>query len=284
MGRKLFFDPILSIDSTISCGSCHHQEDAFADGGLAQSIGVFGQKSLRNSQPIFNMAWNTLFMWDGGINHIEIQPFAPIVNPLEMGEDLNHVIDKLRRHSEYPDLFQNVFDETPLTDQQVFWVLAQYMGNLVSAESKYDKYVTGKVEFNQAELNGLRIFRANCASCHSEPLFLDNSFHNNGLDTSFPDQGRFGITRDPKDMGKFKTPTLRNIMLTGPYMHDGRFELIEEVIDHYSEGIESSNTLSPLLYDNIGGMALSQSEKQDLITFLETLTDYEFISNPELSE
>jgi cytochrome c peroxidase len=284
LGRKLFFDPIISIDSTISCGSCHHQKDAFADRGKALSIGVFGQSSDRNSPPIVNMAWKTSFMWDGGINHIEVVPFAPIIHPKEMGEDLGNVITKLQNHFEYPTLFDEVFDRGPIDDQQFFWALAQYMANLVSANSKYDQYLRGETQFTNAELSGLDIFRKNCASCHREPLLTDHSFHNNGLDTVFEDGGRFIITRDDNDLGKFKTPTRRNIMLTGPYMHDGRFDHIEEVIEHYSAGIKSSNTLPPLLRDHIGGIALSDAEKGDLISFLETLTDLHFISDPQLSE
>lgn len=284
LGRKLFFDPILSVDSTISCNSCHHQKDAFADGGKALSIGIFGQTTLRNSQPIFNLAWNTSFMWDGGITHIEVQPFAPIINPIEMGEDLNNVITKLSNHPEYPALFQNVFKEAPLNDQQLFWALAQYMGNLVSANSKYDKYIKGEIQLTQTELNGLNIFRANCASCHQEPLFTDNAFHNNGLDTLFLDEGRHTITQDIDDMAKFRTPSLRNIMLTAPYMHDGRFENIQDVVNHYSNSIKFAHSLSPLLQNDVGGMALSNDEKQNLIIFLETLTDYEFVNAPELSE
>lgn len=284
LGRKLFFDPILSVDNSISCGSCHHQKDAFADGGRKLSIGVFGQTADRNSLAIINMAWNTSFMWDGGINHLEVQPFSPIINPKEMGEDLNNVITKLRSHSEYPALFQNVFTETPLDDQQLFFALAQYMGNLVSANSRYDKYIKGEISFSQDEIIGLNVFRANCAGCHEEPLFTDYSFQNNGLDTLFLDKGRYRITQDSNDLGKFKTPTLRNIMLTAPYMHDGRFENIQDVINHYSAGIKYSNTLSSLLQNHVGGIQMSNSEKQALIDFLHTLTDYEFISNADLSE
>jgi cytochrome c peroxidase len=284
LGRKLFFDPIISIDSTISCSSCHRQKDAFADRGKALSTGVFGQSSDRNSPPIVNMAWKTSFMWDGGVNHIEIVPFAPIIHPKEMGEDLKNVIAKLRNHPEYPDLFEDVFERAPIDDQQFFWALAQYMANLVSANSKYDQYLRGETQLTDAELRGLSLFRENCASCHQEPLLTDNAFHNNGLDTAFEDKGRYIITLDDGDLGKFKTPTLRNIMLTGPYMHDGRFEHIEDVLKHYSAGIKSSNTLSLLLSDHVGGIAMSEVEKGDLTSFLATLTDHHFISDPELSE
>jgi cytochrome c peroxidase len=284
LGRKLFFDPVLSVDESISCGSCHHQKDAFADGGKALSVGVFGQTTDRNSPPIMNMAWNTSFMWDGGINHIEVQPFAPLINPKEMGEDLNHVLTKLLDHPEYPALFEQAFGKTPLDDQQFFWALAQYMGNLVSSDSKYDQYLLGEVPFTETEQQGYNLFRAHCEACHQEPLLTDYGFHNNGLDTLFLDVGRFAISQQADDMGTFKTPSLRNIMLTAPYMHDGRFEHILDVIDHYSHGIKNSPTLSPALHGHIGGIGMSDAEKQALLSFLETLTDYEFISDPELAE
>jgi cytochrome c peroxidase len=284
LGRKLFFDPILSVDSTISCASCHHQKDAFADGGKAFSMGINNQTSSRNSPPVFNMAWNRSFMWDGGINHIEIMPFAPIINPKEMGEDLNDVIEKLKNHSEYPGLFYNVFKQTSLSDQQMFWALAQYMANLVSANSRYDQYLKGKISFTEEEELGLLVFRQHCAACHQEPLFTDYLFHNNGIDALFNDKGRFTITQNPNDLGKFKTPTLRNIALTEPYMHDGRFADLEAVIHHYNTNIKPSYTLSPLLNHSSGGIPMNNNEKQALIAFLKTLTDDDFISNHELSE
>ena len=284
LGRKLFFDPILSLDSTISCESCHHQKDAFADGGRAFSVGINGQTSDRNSPPVFNMAWNRSFMWDGGINHIEIMPFAPIIHPKEMGEDLTNVVRKLNAHGEYPSLFQRVFGQGPITDQQMFWALAQYLGNLVSANSRYDRHVQGELSLTSSEMAGLGVFRQHCASCHQEPLFTDQGFHNNGLDAVFIDEGRFRITQDPADLGTFKTPTLRNIALTAPYMHDGRFASLADVLEHYTQGIQASATLSSELQPHVGGIFLSASEQLQLTDFLHALTDSDFVNNDELSE
>jgi cytochrome c peroxidase len=282
LGRKLFFDPILSVNGTIACASCHHQKDAFSDGGKTFSIGINNQLSDRNSPPVFNMAWNTSFMWDGGINHIEIMPFSPIINPKEMGEDLSNVVQKLQSHPAYPALFKKVFDKPTVTDQQLFWALAQYMGNLVSANSRYDYFIRGEDALSQQELAGLQLFRQHCAACHQEPLFTDYLFHNNGLDTTFTDEGRYRITLDPTDMGKFKTPTLRNIAFTAPYMHDGRLQSIEAVINHYSSGIEHSATLSAKLPAN--GISLTDKEKSDLIHFLHALSDFQFLQNTEFSQ
>ena len=280
LGKSLFFDPILSVDSTISCASCHHQRYAFSDMGKQYSTGVNGLHASRNSPPVFNMAWNRSFMWDGGVNHIEIMPFAPIINPAEMGEELNNVIRKLRDHPSYPEQFRKAFGQNELTDQQMFWALAQYMGNLVSASSRYDKYLKQEVTLNEQEMNGLILFEQHCATCHEMPLFTDQLFHNNGLDTIFNDVGRFRISMDSTDLGAFKTPTLRNIALTAPYMHDGRFQTLDDVLDHYRSGVLSSNSLSPQL--TAGGIPLTDQEAQDIISFLHTLTDHEFINDPLL--
>lgn len=275
LGRKLFFDPILSIDGSISCGSCHKQSFAFADAGLALSVGIEGRLGPRNSPPIFNLAWHPNFMWDGGINHLEIMPLAPITNHLEMGDTLPNVINKLRQHPDYPKLFKNAFGKEQIDDQQLFWALAQFMANVVSADSKFDSFYLGKSSLNSNESAGYLLFQTHCQSCHTAPLFSNFSFQNNGLDSIFNDAGRYGITLNDADKGKFKVPSLRNIELTGPFMHDGRFGTLEEVLEHYSEGIKQSSTLSAEL--TIGGLNLSQAEKNDIIAFLKTLTDYEFI-------
>ena len=284
LGRRLFADPILSADLSISCSSCHRQEAAFSDAGQAFSTGVQGRSGIRNSPAVFNMAWNRSFMWDGGINHIEVMPFAPITDPAEMDEDLLSVLGKLNDHADYPSLFQKVFQRAPIDDQQLFHALAQYMGNLVSADSPYDRYVTGDGSLTTSELSGLGLFRANCASCHTEPLFTDHGFHNNGLDTVFTDQGRYRITQEPWDMGRFKTPSLRNVARTGPYMHDGRFANLDQAVEHYNTGLHESPTLANELLTQGAGMAFSDQEKTDLIAFLNALTDHVLITDPELSE
>lgn len=286
LGRKLFYDPMLSVDNTISCASCHKQEYAFADGGNALSIGINGLRGRRNSPAIFNMAWNTSFMWDGGVNHIEVMPLAPLTNRAEMGETINHIIEKLNNDKEYPTLFKNVFKREPIDAQQMFYALAQFMGNLVSAGSKYDKFVTGKEVLTNDENDGYYLYKKNCASCHTEPLFTSYSFENNGLDTVYTsDSGRYRIALNPDDWGKFKVPSLRNVAVTGPYMHDGRFKTLEDVLAHYTDGVLQTATLSPLLVKNgKPGLALTEEEQRKIIAFLHTLTDYELINNPAYRE
>lgn len=285
LGRKLFFDRMLSRDGTVSCASCHRQKDAFADGGAAFSIGIEGGISKRNSPVVFNMAWNKSFMWDGGVNHIEVMPLAPLTNPAEMGESLSNIVRKLNNHPAYSTLFKNVYNRDTVDDQQLFWALAQYMSGLISANAKYDQYVNSTTSLTTDEQEGLVLFRQHCSSCHSEPLFTDYSFQNNGIDKVFADSGRYRITRNDEDMGRFKVPTLRNIALSGPYMHDGRFNTLEAVLDHYANGVQVSATLSPMLQkDGQPGLGLSSSERQKIISFLHTLTDEEFVSNAYLVE
>lgn len=285
LGRKLFFDPLLSINNTISCGSCHKPENAFADGGVSFSPGVYGLTAKRHSPAIFNAAWNSSFMWDGGVNHIEVMPLAPLTNPREMGETVKNIVHKLNADPNYVQRFKKVFSKDTIDDQQMFRALALYMSNLVSGDTKYDRYITGKGNFTQDEQEGYTLFKSNCASCHTEPLFTNYSFQNNGIDMVFSDSGRYLITRSPADMGKFKVPSLRNIMVTYPYMHDGRFNTLEEVIDHYSDGVKQSATLSPLLVkDGTEGLKLTPADKRKLLSFLQTLTDSSFITNRYLAE
>lgn len=281
LGKKLFYDPILSINNTVSCGTCHAPNHAFADHNSAISFGVFGRQGTRNSPTIFNTLWNTSFMWDGGVNHIELSGLPAIVSEVEMAETMSNVIDKLNNHPQYPGLFKNVFGTDVITDQLMFYAMTQFMGSLISATSKYDKYVQGKATFSSDELAGLTLFRANCATCHTEPLFTDYSFRNNGLNATFTDLGRALITLDENDEGKFKVPTLRNVTETYPYMHDGRFQTLDQVLNHYSEGIVQSATLDPLLQN---GIPLTNTEKDQLKAFLETLTDYDFIGNTDFYE
>jgi cytochrome c peroxidase len=283
LGRRLFGDPLLSVDGTVSCASCHRQQGAFSDPGRAFSVGVGGRSGVRNSPPVFNMAWNTSFMWDGGINHIEVMPFAPITDPLEMADDLVNVLAKLNAHTDYPRLFREVFQRTPIDDQQLFHALAQYMGNLVSAGSSYDRYLLGEASLSAQAAHGLSLFRSHCSRCHVEPLLTDQGFHNNGLDSLFTDPGRYRITQDPIDLGRFKTPSLRNVALTPPYMHDGRFATLEQVVEHYSTGLVHSATLDPGLAAHGPGIGLDATDRAALVAFLHTLTDHTFITDPALA-
>lgn len=285
LGRALFFDPILSIDSTISCETCHSQGHAFADHNTKLSVGIEGLRGNRNSPAMFNLAWQTSFMWDGGINHIEVMPLAPITNEVEMGESLENVIQKLNRSLKYKLRFQKIYGEKPIDSQKLFYVLAQYMSMLVSADAKYDKYRQGKTSLTSEELQGLTIFKQKCASCHPEPLFTDFSFRNNGLEILNDDIGHGRISLRKEDDYKFKVPSLRNIALTYPYMHDGRFRSLHEVLNHYSDHAVLHDNVDPLLISQVkAGIRLTETEKINIIAFLHTLTDITFISNPLYSE
>ncbi|MBK8546301.1 MAG: c-type cytochrome [Saprospiraceae bacterium] len=284
LGRELFFDPILSADNSISCETCHAQAHSFADHNLTFSTGINNQTGLRNSPAIINAAWQPSFMWDGGVNHIEVMPFAPITNPIEMAEDFNNLIRELNEHPRYPQMFREAFGNPEINSQKILYALAQYMSVLVSKDSKYDKVRTGNADFTEDEGAGYTLFKNHCAQCHAEPLFSDFSYRNNGLADVNGDTGRGRITLDPEDNFTFKVPTLRNISLTYPYMHDGRFRNLRQVLDHYSEGITAHHNTDPsILKSGKNGMNFSETEKQELESFLRTLTDYTFISNPHFS-
>jgi cytochrome c peroxidase len=281
LGRKLFYDPILSKDNTISCGSCHQQFAAFSHLDHAVSHGINSLNGTRNAPALQNLIWLPDLMWDGGVNHLEIQPTAAITNPVEMDETIANVVSKLQNHAEYPALFKNVFGTDVVTSQLLLRAIAQFSGMLNSYQSKYDDYVAGKATFTPQELNGLNLVRKKCTSCHTEPLFTNFSFKNNGLDQTFADSGRAKITNDPNDMAKFKVPSLRNVVLSYPYMHDGRFNSLGQVLDHYANGINQSATLDSSL---VAGISLTTSEKQDIISFLNTLSDSKFITDKRFSE
>lgn len=284
LGRKLFYDPRLSIDNTISCGSCHQAFSAFAHLDHDISHGVNNLLGTRNSPPLFNLNWHTSFMWDGGINHIEIQPIAPIQNPVEMHESLEGVLSKLRADNMYKSMFTQVFGNDSITTQRMLKAMAQFMGALVSANSKYDQYMRNEngVTLSESELSGMSVFQEKCASCHPAPLFTDHSFRNAGLAPSaVNDSGRAKITLDPADMYKFKVPSLRNLSYTSPYMHDGRFTSLSQVLEQMSSGIHESATLDPLMKD---GIQLTDKQKSDLLNFLNTLNDESFITDKRFQE
>lgn len=284
LGRHLFYDPILSKDNTISCASCHLQATGFTHVDHDLSHGIEGRIGTRNSLSIMNLAWNSSFMWDGGVNHLEVQALAPISSAKEMDESLEHVVEKLNASKKYNSLFYKVHNDSLITGQKTLLALTQFVVMLNSYNSKYDKYIRKEIggEFTEQEKNGLNIFRNNCASCHKEPLFNSNDFKNNGLavDATLNDYGRMMITKSANDSLKFKVPTLRNIQFTQPYMHDGRFETIQEVITHYTSGIQHSTTLAKELENPL---VLTHREKVDLLVFLRTLTDKEFLFNKRFS-
>jgi cytochrome c peroxidase len=280
LGKDLFYDPILSKDSSISCESCHLSFTAFSHPDHKLSHGIAGKVGTRNAPSIVNMAWNNSFMWDGGVNNLEVQPINPIINPLEMGSDLNLVVKKLQRSAKYKKAFYKVYRDSVITSAKVLKVLALFTSNVVSYHSKYDSVSRhlGKVEFTEAEARGYVLFKSNCASCHKEPLFTDRSFRNNGLsvDTFLKDKGRMRITKNISDSLKFKVPTLRNIEFSAPYFHDGRVSKLKDVLEHYHSGIVQSPTLDPLLKN---GIAMNKEEKKDLIAFLKTLSDRYYLYN-----
>jgi len=283
LGRRLFNDPRLSRDNSISCGSCHQPFAAFAQTDHALSHGVDGLIGTRNSPGIFNLAWHPSFFWDGGVNHIESQPLSPIENPVEMDEKLDNIITKLSADGDYQKRFQAAFGTPEVTTQRMMRALAQFMAVMISDNSRYDKFVRGQESFTPQELSGLSVFEGSCAPCHKPPLFSDFSFRNNGLPpNSINDSGRAHITRLPEDLYRFKVPTLRNLRFTAPYMHDGRFTTLDQVLAHYTGGVVSSPTLDPLL--GSGGISLTDAQKADLKVFLNTLNDESFVSDPRFAE
>jgi cytochrome c peroxidase len=281
LGKKLFYDSRLSKNGEISCASCHQQFAGFVTFDHDLSHGVNDGFTTRNAPGLVNLAWMQEMHWDGAINHLEVQPLAPLTAPNEMGENLDSVMLKLKKDPEYKRMFKAAFGNTGISSEGMLKALAQFTGSLISANSKYDKMMRGEVQFTEYEKRGYAIFKANCSGCHREPLFTDNSYRNNGLDEVFVDSGRFFITNINSDMGKFKVPSLRNVELTYPYMHDGRFETLENVLNHYSTGIKQSATLD-LSISN--GISLSNTEKSKLIAFLKTLTDREFIKDERFKE
>jgi len=276
LGRKLFYDPILSRDSSISCGFCHQRIAAFAHFDHPISHGINGLLGRRNVPPLQNLIWQNSFMWDGGVNNLEVQPISPITNHVEMAEDLGHVVVKLKRSKTYVAMFNDAFGDTVINSQRLLKVLAQFTGLMISNNSRYDKYIRGEDTLSAAELYGLKLFRDNCAQCHKEPLFTDNSYRNNGLkyDSSFHDSGRMAITGNKNDFMKFRVPSLRNIEMTYPYMHDGRFHTLKQVLDHYTQTFIRTPTLDGIL---VKGISLSEQDKTYIISFLKTLTDKSFL-------
>ncbi len=286
LGRKLFYDRILSQNNTISCGSCHQQFAAFVHAGHIVSHGIHDRLGKRNAPPVMNMLWSKDFFWDGGVHNLDLVPPNPIHNPVEMDEDLGNVLEKLRNSSVYPALFKDAYNTDEINSTRFLQAMSQFMVSLVSANSRYDKFVRREGgTLTTTELSGKSLFEQKCASCHASDLFTDRGFHNNGSQNIITDSGRYAITLNPEDIGKFKTPTLRNIEKTAPYMHGGKFQTLEEVLNHYANGISNSATLDAQLKQNGSvGIALSDDEKAKIISFLKTLTDDDFLHNRNFSE
>ncbi|NLR57202.1 c-type cytochrome [Chitinophaga polysaccharea] len=298
LGRMLFYEPLLSANNKISCGSCHQQQRAFTD-GKKFSTGIDSIPTERNSMSLANLLWVRHFFWDGRVESLEQQALTPLTALHEMGQPLDISASKLRRNQHYRALFNAAFGNSNITGDQIVHALAQFERTLISANAPYDRYLAGQYQLPPAGERGMQLFMtapdpgkkirgANCAHCHGSPKLYMELFHNNGLDSLPLDPGREKLTGLAADRGRFRIPTLRNIALTAPYMHDGRFSTLEEVLDHYSEHIIQSPSLSPVLRNtsndvNGTSLKLSRSEQKDIIAFLQLLTDSTFINNPQFS-
>ena len=279
LGKVLFYDPLLSKDGSISCASCHSSYNAFAHTDHELSHGINDQIGFRNAPALFNLAWQQNFMWDGAINHLDMQALAPITHPKVMGENLIDVVIKLQASPLYKTLFKQAFKDTIITGERLLKAMSQFELTLVSANSKYDKVMKKQTVFTEQEQSGYTLFKQHCNSCHAEPLFSNYAFANNGLpvDSTLNDYGKMNITQKSEDSLMFKIPTLRNLSYTFPYMHDGRFKKLNEVLQHYTKGVKQSVTLSHQLKNNIN---LTSNQKIDLLSFILTLNDSAFVFNP----
>lgn len=267
LGRKLYYDSILHPSQQLACATCHIQSKSFTSAGEVL--------------PHVNLAWSHQFLWDGA----EEGTLEDVMR-FEIEDFFNTDLSDLQNSEEYPELFNEAFGTNAISTENIAKALAQFFRTMNSGNSKFDRYIRGEEQFSNEEFLGFELFfseEGDCFHCHATVFFTDNSLHNNALD-SLPDPGRYLVTSDSIDYGKFKSPTLRNIELTGPYMHDGRYVTLEEVIDFYSEGLEASKTVDPLMKQlNNGGVQLTPEEKAGLLAFLKTLTDEEFLNNKELS-
>jgi len=296
LGRHLFYDPILSIDSSISCSSCHKQQFAFSDSPNDLSTGSFGQKMMRNTLPLFNLAWYPSYFWDGRAFSLEEQVFHPLRATNEMNINWLVTKKKLEENKFYRKLFLQAFGKVQIDSIQVTYAIAQFLRTLISYQSKYDKVISGSDIFTKDEYDGFVLVndqtKGDCIHCHitdGDVLGTTLVFSNNGLDSAvnaagYADKGRGAITGNSNDYGKFKVPSLRNLKFTAPYMHDGRFKTLEEVIEFYSTGLKMSpNIDSKMEYAHRGGVNLSVEEKKKIISFLLTMSDSTFITENKYS-
>ena len=288
LGKKLFFDKRLSVNDAQSCADCHSPEKAFSD-GRRTARGAEGELGPRNSMPLFNLAWKREFFWDGRAGSLREQVLQPIQNPIEMHQSLTNLVVKLAQLPDgYPALFTGAFGAPEITAEKISLALENYLLTLTSFDSKFDRMLRGEAQFTAEEQRGFELFSteydprrgqygADCFHCHGGPLFQSQAFANNGSDGAFTDIGREKVTGRASDRGKFSTPSLRNIALTAPYMHDGRFRTLADVVRHYSTGIPRSATLDPNLAKHPdGGVPLSEADQRALVAFLETLTDEKY--------
>ena len=297
LGRMLFYEPALSANNKMSCSTCHQQKLAFTD-GKRFSEGADGQLQPRSTMALENLLWVRHFFWDGRVEGLEQQAGVPLTSEHEMGQSLTISAQKLEEKGMYKQLFVDAFGNDSITGEKIIKALAQFKRTLISANAAYDKYLRKEYAPTQSELRGIGLFfgemeggitkNAGCAHCHAGPKTFNELFHNNGLDSTFNDVGREKVTGQQIDKGRFRVVSLRNIALTAPYMHDGRFKTLAEVLDHYNDHIVSSLTLSPFLKTGPGDgtpqmLGLSSQDKQDLLAFLNMLTDSTFITDKKFA-
>lgn len=287
LGEKLFYDPRLSANNLVSCATCHQPDKAFSDGLALSDRGVSHEPLLRHVPQLTNVAWYEGYFWDGGAKNLESLVFGPLTHPDEMGQDLREIVKELGDDPAYPRLFREAFGQDTIHTAFVARALAQYMRTFISADSRYDRYIRGEGEtLTPFELEGMRLVKEKCAACHAfEPgeadFFTDFAYHNNGLDAQYPAgeeglyKGRYRVSLDSADIGAYKTPTLRNLPQSAPYMHDGRMTTMKAVLDHYESGIKVSPYLDTLLITEDGrpGIPMTASEKEAILAFLHTLED-----------
>lgn len=283
LGRKLFYDGALSIDGVHPCASCHQQIAAFGTYEHDRSHGVYNSHTLRNAPPLFNLAWQPSYHWDGEFSSLFDEAAQPINGHTEMGESFNGVIDRLQKDPEYIKMFKQVFRTEFISPEYILKALAQFTGTIISSDSKYDRYKKGQASFTALEENGYQVFLAHCTTCHPPPMFTDYSFRNIGLpvDAFLNDYGRMRVTHDPADSLKFKVPTLRNVYISSNYMHDGRFGTLAQCLDHYRAGVQASSSLDPSL---VNGIPMTDAEAINLGLFLRTLTDSSILTDRRLSQ
>ncbi|WP_077923968.1 cytochrome-c peroxidase [Spirosoma sp. 209] len=287
LGRALFYDDMLSVNGTVSCAFCHQQGAAFAHTDHALSHGINDKIGTRNNLGLQNMAFYKSFFWDGGVQDLDLLPIAPIENPVEMGHSMPALLNAVRQSPRYRPMFLAAFGTDSITTDRFLKALSQFMLTMVSANSRYDKYVRNEAggQLSTDELAGLTLFKQKCSTCHAGELFTDQSYRNNGLSrANNNDEGRSLITLRPEDRFRFRVPSLRNVERTSPYMHDGRFWTLEEVMNHYSTNMQDVPELDPALRINgKPGVPLTDTEKKQLVAFLRTLTDTDYIADRRLS-
>ncbi|CAI2769381.1 cytochrome-c peroxidase [Flavobacterium collinsii] len=289
LGKKLFYDGRLASDGVVSCGFCHIQANAFTHHGHTVSHGVNDAQGTRNTPSIQNLAYQPIFMYDGAADHLDLQPIVPLTSIIEMNGDLNAILKMMKGDKEYKKLFGQAFNDGEISTENMLKALSQFMVMVTSSNSKFDKYRRKEAggTLTADELAGYDLFKSKCASCHATDLQTDNSFRNNGLAVNpmVNDVGRYKVTELASDYYKFKVPSLRNVEVSGPYMHDGRFGTLEGVLEHYASGIESSPTLDPILKQNGKfGIQLTDTEKTKIIAFLKTLTDNQYLTDKRFAE